>query len=50
MKDVDEKSYLDLLNDLHDSIKSDETMPDVIKKRANDSLQKLFEILSSYSA
>lgn len=45
-----ELSYLDLINALHDDIKSDELMPGFVKDAAMEHLEQLKTIIEPYSA
>lgn len=45
-----ELSYLDLINALHDDIKSDELMPEFVKDAAIEHLEQLKTIIEPYSA
>lgn len=42
-------SYLELLNQLKETVKSDVALPESVKKVANKLLDKLFNTLWSYS-
>lgn len=42
-------SYLELLNQLKETIESDKSLPESVKKVANELLDKLFNTLWSYS-
>jgi hypothetical protein len=49
MKDIYERSYLDILNELAVQINSDTCIPKEDKKEINKATNKLFELLWKYS-